>query len=259
MNMTVKEWYRYDGIVKPHNKQMIGVSCLCLTYGRPELLEEAIESFLRQDWVGPKELIIVNDHPDQQLVFDHPEVVIFNIPRRLQTLGEKRNLSVALAKWDNLLIWDDDDIYLPWRITETMKKLPTDQFFKCPNAWLLTNNVWQENIGFNLYHGGTAYTRWLFSVAGGYRCINGGEDCDIEWRFQNVTPQKGQYWPHTTLPPDRLYYIYRWGHGHYHATGHNDLNTINPHVNKGTIRLSPHWRMPYDTMALEKAAEKSKK
>ena len=29
---------------------MSGVSCLCLTYGRPQLLEEAIESFLRQRW-----------------------------------------------------------------------------------------------------------------------------------------------------------------------------------------------------------------
>ena len=31
-----------------------GASCLCLTYGRPHLLEEAVESFLRQDFAGPK-------------------------------------------------------------------------------------------------------------------------------------------------------------------------------------------------------------
>lgn len=254
-NITVKEWLRYDFDVKPYNQRANGVSCVCLTYGRPELLEESIESFLRQDWVGPKELIIVNDHPEQQLKFDHPEVTVFNIPRRLRTLGEKRNLSVSLTKWDNILVWDDDDIYLPWRITETMKTLPTAQFYKCPNAWVLSSDVWQEKPGFNLYHGGTAYTRWLFDVAGGYRCINGGEDCDIEWRFQNVTEKKGEYWPHTTLPLNRLYYVYRWGHGHYHATGHNNLDDINPQVVKGQLTLSPHWRIPYDTLAIEKAAE----
>lgn len=56
-----------------------GVSCLCLTYGRPELLEEAIESFKRQQWAGPKELIVVNDHPDQEILCTDNEIVIFNL------------------------------------------------------------------------------------------------------------------------------------------------------------------------------------
>jgi len=37
------------------------VSCQCITYDRVELLEEAIESFLRQDYKGEKELVILND------------------------------------------------------------------------------------------------------------------------------------------------------------------------------------------------------
>ena len=38
-----------------------GVSCICLTYGRVALLEEAIFSFLQQDYAGVKELIVLND------------------------------------------------------------------------------------------------------------------------------------------------------------------------------------------------------
>ena len=34
------------------------VSCICPTFARVYLLEEAIESFLRQDYKGEKELII---------------------------------------------------------------------------------------------------------------------------------------------------------------------------------------------------------
>jgi glycosyltransferase involved in cell wall biosynthesis len=239
--------------VKPPPSRSHGVSCLCLTYGRPHLLEEAIESFLRQDWPGEKELIVLNDHPAQQLAFAHPEVSIINLPRRLRTLGEKRNLSVALARHDNLLIWDDDDIYLPWRITETMKTLPTAQFFKCPNAWCITDGEWQPQPSYNLFHSGSGYTRWLFERAGGYEFVDGGEDARLEWRFQTVTLVKGEYWPHTILPNDRLYYVYRWGHGSYHTTGRTSLESIRPEVTPGVVQLRPHWRKPYDQIALAHA------
>lgn len=228
-----------------------GVSCLCLTYGRPHLLEEAVESFLRQSWDGPKELVIVNDHPRQTLIYDHPQVVIINLKRRLRTLGEKRNLSVALAKYDNLLVWDDDDIYMPWRIEETMKSLPAKHFFKCPNAWVMNDGRIEPNVGYNLYHGGTAYTRWLFEQSGGYSIMNGGEDADIENKFQKVG--NGQYWPHTELPHERLYYIYRWSHGSYHTTGHTTLENIDPKVKAGDIQLEPKWHLPYQQLAFEAA------
>jgi glycosyltransferase involved in cell wall biosynthesis len=239
-----------------------GVSCLCLTYGRPGLLEEAIESFLRQDYTAPKELIVLNDHPKQRLRFDHPEITVINLPRRLKTLGEKRNLSVALAKYDNLLVWDDDDIYLPWRISETMKTLTKAQFFKCPNAWVMNNGKIDPKPGYNLFHGGSAYTRWLFQKAGGYTMMNGGEDADIEKRFQLVTdednvleiPQNAPYWPHTTLPNDRLYYIYRWSHGSYHTTGHSHLSSINPKIVEGDIDLTPFWKEDYVALASIAAA-----
>ena len=43
-----------------NSKDLPAVSCLCVTYGRPTLLlEESIQSFLQQDYVGKKELIIL--------------------------------------------------------------------------------------------------------------------------------------------------------------------------------------------------------
>ena len=45
------------------------VSCICLTYGRPHVLEEAIHSFLLQDYAGSKELIVLNDYAGQTLLF----------------------------------------------------------------------------------------------------------------------------------------------------------------------------------------------
>ena len=223
-----------------------GVSCLCLTYGRPSLLEEAVESFLRQRWSGPKELVIVNDHPGQELVYEHGEVLIVNINRRLRTLGEKRNLSVALAKYDYLLPWDDDDIHLPWRIEETMKELPGQHFFKCPQVWQTSQGALDDRIecGDLYYHCTAAYSRHLFEQVGGYSCINGGEDLDFESKIR-LSRNARKFWGVTRLPLERVYYIYRRWHGHYHASGVQDLREIEPEVQEGRYLLEPKWQVDY--------------
>jgi GT2 family glycosyltransferase len=64
------------------------VSCICLTYGRPEVLEEAVCSFLQQDYAGRKELIVLNDYADQSLTLDHAEVQVINVNKRFRTVGE---------------------------------------------------------------------------------------------------------------------------------------------------------------------------
>jgi len=223
-----------------------GASCLCLTYGRPALLEEAIESFMRQEWDGPKELIVLNDHPDQQVVFEHAEVRIFNWKSRLATLGEKRNLSVRLAKYNQLLIWDDDDIHLPWRISESMLGLSESQYFKCPQLWIFENEGIYHHIAQyeQWFHCTAAYSRSLFNRLGGYRAMNTGEDVTFELGLKrNRTLRK--FWKFSELPLERLYYIYRVTHGYYHTTGCTDLTKIDPPVKSGKLKLEPHWETDY--------------
>ncbi|HYG80052.1 MAG TPA: glycosyltransferase family A protein [Pyrinomonadaceae bacterium] len=225
-----------------------GVSCLCLTYGRPELLEEAVESFKRQRWDGPKELIVVNDHPEQELVCEDEggEILIVNLKRRLRTLGEKRNFAAALARYEYLLPWDDDDIHLPWRIEETMKSLPGNQFYKCPQVWLEGSGrlLDEPRHDATIFHGAAAYSRYLFREVRGYRCINGGEDQDFERRVRE-NPLLNKYWRLTVLPLYRIFMIVRRNHGHYHASAVMDLRVINPRVSAGQYRLRPRWKKDY--------------
>ena len=223
-----------------------GVSCLCLTYGRPALLEEAIESFIRQEWDGPKELIVLNDHPDQKLVFEHAEVRVFNWKSRVRTLGQKRNLSVRLAQYDQLLIWDDDDIHLPWRISESMKVLAESHYFKCPQLWIFENNAIYHLISpeEEWYHCTAGYSRALFNKLRGYRAINTGEDTTFELRLKR-SPTVGEFWRFSELPLEKLYYIYRVTHGHYHTSGCTDLTNIDPPVTFGELKLEPHWERDY--------------
>ena len=102
-----------EKVLKEHPK----VSCFCATYGRPHLLEEAIESFLRQDYPGAKELVILNDYPGHTLHYEHKEIRIVNRDKQILPLGRKFNETVELCDGDILLPWEDDDIYLPWRIS----------------------------------------------------------------------------------------------------------------------------------------------
>jgi glycosyltransferase involved in cell wall biosynthesis len=81
-----------------------GVSCVCITYKRTDFLEEAIESFLRQDYSGKKELIIINDDNEQTLIFEHPEVKIYNFKDRFNSIGEKRNKSIEFSSYNLIML-----------------------------------------------------------------------------------------------------------------------------------------------------------
>lgn len=93
------------------------ISCYCLTYRTTELLEEAIFSFLQQDYAGEKELVILNDEPEQELVFIHPQVKVYNMKSRCSDIVKKYNHAVSLCTGDVCVPWDDDDICLPHRLS----------------------------------------------------------------------------------------------------------------------------------------------
>src|SRR5687768_12090587 len=93
------------------------VSCICPTYGRAphslKLLEEAVYWFTRQEYDGPKELIILNDCAEQRLVCHAPNVHVCNYPQRIASLGLKYNALIEIARGSIILPWEDDDISLP--------------------------------------------------------------------------------------------------------------------------------------------------
>ena len=103
------------------------ISLKCVTYGRVEFLEEQIQSFLQQDY--PKdscELVIVNDYPLQHLVYDHPQVRIFNLDKTFDTIGAKENFAMQQCKGDIIVQYDDDDIALPNHLQNIHKYFTSD-------------------------------------------------------------------------------------------------------------------------------------
>ncbi|HLK67476.1 MAG TPA: glycosyltransferase family A protein [Bryobacteraceae bacterium] len=233
------------------------ISCVCVTYGRPQrILEEAVYSFLQQDYGGSKELLILNDFSRQTIVFDHPEVTVINAPARFASLGEKRNAAAALCRYDFQAVWDDDDIFLPHRLTFSMSRYdPARRFFKARQAFVLNRDllIGPKTWGF---HSAALWHRSLFEEAGLYAAIDSGEDHDLEMRFKAIVGP-GLYYD--CIEPGEIYYIYRWaGTGSFHLSafgrgpaGHQRVEQFvsqqlaRGEILPGEIRLQPQWNADY--------------
>lgn len=247
------------------------VSCFCLTYGRPRLLEEAIHSFLQQDYTGPKEMIVLNDYPGQILELDHPEVQVINLPKRFRTAGEKRNAAVALASHDLLFVWDDDDVYLPHRLSFSMANFdPAKGFFKAHQAWMWSGGQLRGPEK-NRFHAGSCWSRSLFDALGGYAADGCG--CDLLFEQQLECHFPGSTTPHS-IEPEEIYYVYRWGGtGSYHLSGFGDMEAgqnvgyaqvgaaveqkaRSGEIPLGRVALQPHWKQYYPQLIADRLASR---
>ena len=231
------------------------ISALCITYGRHLLLEEAIESFLKQDYPN-KEMIIINDLPEQTLIFEHPQIKIFNFKKRFSTIGEKRNKSVEMSKGDILTSWDDDDIYLPWLLSRLVKEFelqPDIGFVQPGKAWYLSNDKIEQTKGWCAH---SAFTRESFDKVNGYQIMNSGQDMDLLNRLKKYLTSKR--YKEVVFSPEEACYIFRWsGTGSYHLSGYgrdkegkiSGFNKIEEFIKSNPIesivKLKPHWKKDY--------------
>ncbi|MBX2999496.1 MAG: glycosyltransferase family 2 protein [Caldilineaceae bacterium] len=240
-----------------------GISCICMTYARPQLLEEAIHSFLRQDYTGPKELIVLNDFAPQSLHYEHPEVQVINLPYRFRTVGEKMNAGVGLAKYDLICLWDDDDIVLPHRLSLSAQRV-TDHLFNASQAWYW-NDGGLSGPAYNTFHAASCYPRSLFDLIGGYPARGNGQDADFERALLRVASHR---YERAELPPQQIYYIYRWrGTASYHLSGWGEASGEEEsaayayrqleqgQLDQGRIELHPCWRQDYETLVRNNLAE----
>ena len=187
------------------------VSCLTATYGRPILLGEAIKCFLDQNYDN-KELIILNDQTGVKLVLDkdYPNIQLINYPTRFNSLGEKRNYLKSLGKGEYFCIWDDDDLYPPHRISESVKLIQITKYdmVKAKSALMSVNNG-QYRLTENLYHSQACISKQYMDKTN-YPDISVGEDMEFE-KGATIGSFKDKFW-----------YVYRWGLGIHHLSGISD-------------------------------------
>ena len=88
------------------------ISVLTITYQRYHLLEEAIQSFLRNFQEGD-EMVVINDSPDVKYIYDHPNVKIINTEFRFPSISKKLEWGYKQCQNNYIYRLDDDDLLGP--------------------------------------------------------------------------------------------------------------------------------------------------
>jgi len=239
---------------------MIPISCACVTYGRVNLLEEALHSFLNQNYLGDRELVIVNDYPYQKLFFDHPMVKIFNFDNTFSTVGEKLNFAVSQCKYNTIAVWDDDDISMPNHLTNI------DKFFVDGSDLL----HWERGVFFNdgkitsitsLGNAGIVYSKRAWKMVGKHPLENAGGDMTFVLKIKSMSKNIVLASPEDS----EVSFFYYWANRSYHMSGlgadvegrPNIIERTNIHLenlrkqNKiptGDIYLKPQWAVDYQQL-----------
>ena len=227
------------------------VSCVCPTFARTHLLSEAVESFIRQDYAGEAELVILNDFYRQSISFDHPKVKVINSVERHKTLGEKRHAAYCQAKGEILITWGDDDIHLPHRISRLVAHLADDDMaFEGWYYALMHDGLFFEkrSTAGAMAVRSSAYHRW-----GGIPSLNVGEDVAF-----NAVAQKSHPLKSIRSCQEAPAFLYRWhGTKRKHISGTSsvdpyqylleqaELLTSTGEEPIGEVTLRPNWQEDY--------------
>ena len=208
------------------------------TYGRPEYVNESVAMFLAQDYPR-KELIILNDCASQRFEGDFQDVRIINRDGRFASLGEKRNECIRLAKGSVIAVWDDDDVYLPWRLSFSWHEMDRleSPFYRPAEFWAYWGG---EDIHDNqsvpgwISHSWVMFTKELWARVGGYPSINWGEDAQF---FERVHQELRKTFIKFDIAREDRFAIMRGTSQYQHLSingGKNPLDTT-----PGNYRITP--------------------
>ncbi len=219
------------------------VTALCPTYGRFSRLAQAVRCFLRQDYPA-RRLIILNDAlvPVRLGAACGVPVAVVNTRPRFATLGHKRQALLQMAETPLVAHWDDDDICLPWHLSQCVERLlahPSAACAKPQSAWLGVGppGRWRlRGVRRNVYEAQMVFRRSRALELGGYGMLDSGQAKVLLEAFRRC----GEL--HTWGP--RLCdvsYVYRWGdeNAHVSAGGGGRFAAHNRDFGAGRALLAP--------------------
>jgi glycosyltransferase involved in cell wall biosynthesis len=214
------------------------ITCVMPTYGRPDYVCESLAMFLDQDY-GNKDLLILNDCPEQTLICEYSNVHVINAPFHYSNLGDKRNSAIEQARGEFIAVWDDDDVYLPWRLSYSVTQLyeKATRFYFPAEFWAYWGD---EPLHDNqaipgwISHPMHIFEKSLWREAGGYPAQTVGEDTILAWKMLTLL---GQDWPSYAISRFDRFLVMR-GRSKYQHTSIAG-GSYPPDTNPGTILLEP--------------------
>lgn len=221
------------------------ISCVCPTFGKTKHLNEAVESFHRQDYPN-KELIIFNNYPKMDIVYDHPEVTVINYKEDIYSIGACRNEGNKYAKGEYICTWDDDDISLPDRLftqISGIKAHAKPYAASIINAFYSDSNIILKKIERFM---SSSMVKRKYLVENQYPSV----DNDDQYMYNKLLKEGKLIYIEANTPK----YIYRWGTGTYHVSGlnlppneqrQNILMWAETYGLPDTLQITPYWERDY--------------
>lgn len=185
------------------------ISCLTATYGRLSKLNEAVSCFFHQDY-NERELIILNNHPIP-LKCNIEKVFVYNEPI-YPTQGDCRNRLLELATGDFIRTWDDDDLYMPWTLSQGIENIKDSPAWKPTKSWFWAQDKEPELVSNSME--ASIIVKTDIAKRYGYKPNSAGDE--HETLLNGIFKEGGLSMKDMGLNSS---YVYRWGFGMWHISG----------------------------------------
>ena len=184
-------------------------------------------------------MVVINDNPEVDYVFDHPNVRIINHKERFPSIAAKIEWGYKQCKYPYIYRLDDDDLLTEWGINNVVSDIiehPGYDIYRSKGSYFFSENKY-EGIQDNINNGNVYSKKYLDRII--FPDKSGNEDEDITFHH-NATIYNSDLQPSM---------IYRWGMSTLHISGMgcNNSELIFAQADKvldntkGMIHLRPHF------------------
>ncbi len=219
------------------------ITFLTLTYKREHLLEEAIYSFLLQKNIINHELLIINDNPDVEYIFNHKNINIINTGKRFKSISDKLKFGFENSKFDYIYRLDDDDLLAEDAILNIENNIKNNigfDIYRSKKVHFFVNNKY-EGLSSNVNNGNLYTKNYINRII--FPNSSFGEDYDLTFKFNAKIYES-----------DIITMIYRWGMDTMHISGLGSntneyilskADEVLKNDKKGKIYLNPNFKSDY--------------
>jgi hypothetical protein len=205
------------------------VSSVLCTFGRFETVRRSVAMWLAQDYEGPKELIIFSTSPVPLVLGETlakmPNVILVNAPTRedgtpWESLGQVRNAALKHCTGFLYSCWDDDDLFLPWHLSQSV-----DHWARCgAKIWKPEKSLFSMDGGKSFKLAGNAMEASILAELDfvhkfGFSEKQSGAE-HVQGGWLDKAREKGELFIESVSPFESYGYV--WGDGLHKTSGSID-------------------------------------
>ncbi len=156
----------FENLIYNPERIFPSVSVIIPSFNRFSFLVNAVESVKNQTYLGKIEIIVINDGSTQEEYYSmgvknilpKNSLYITNITNSGNILENgigkaayARNLGISLATGDYIAFLDDDDVWLPSKLEQQIRKMKETRFEMCATEGYTGHGVYNSSLSYPKY------------------------------------------------------------------------------------------------------------